>query len=182
MPMPTATKKYCSCQFWFWEKRYQSMFQPVRAFFQSEPLKNTFLECLHTIYVEGTHTKTLNFESGPASDNNLESGKVTRGHRNLRSWWKKVSRNVIKLALQLFHLCKHKSISKISKNDKEHEKKIQWPPKLAYYRFYKNSPWARIPCYSSPSDTGEDETNVSLLRQQLIQLSLCDPCCLSMVL
>ena len=52
------------------------MFQPVRAFFQSEPLKNTFLECLHTIYVEGTHTKTLNFESGPASDNNLESGKV----------------------------------------------------------------------------------------------------------
>ena len=61
------------------------MFQPVRAFFQSEPLKNTFLECLHTIYVEGTHTKTLNFESGPASDNNLESGKVTRGHRNLRS-------------------------------------------------------------------------------------------------
>ena len=62
------------------------MFQPVRAFFQSEPLKNTFLECLHTIYVEGTHTKTLNLESGPASDNNLESGKVTRGQRNLRSW------------------------------------------------------------------------------------------------
>ena len=89
MPIPTATKKYCSCQFFIWEKRYQSMFQPVRAFFQSEPLKNTFLECLHTIYVEGTHTKTLNFESGPASDNNLESGKVTRGHRNLRSWWKK---------------------------------------------------------------------------------------------
>ena len=49
-----------------------------------------FIKCLHTIYVEGTHTKTLNFESGPSSDNNLESDKVTRGHRNLRSWPKKI--------------------------------------------------------------------------------------------
>ena len=84
--LPTATQNHGSCQPGLWPERYSSMFQPVRAFFQSEPLKNTFLECLHTIYVEGTHTKTLNLESGPASDNNLESGKVTRGHRNLRSW------------------------------------------------------------------------------------------------
>ena len=61
------------------------MFQPVEAFFQSDTLENTFLKCLNTIYVEGAYTRTLNFESGPASENNLESGKVTRGHRNLRS-------------------------------------------------------------------------------------------------
>ena len=89
MPIPTATKKYFSCEFRIWEKRYQYMFQPVEAFFQSDTLENTFLKCLNTIYVEGAYTRTLNFESGPASDNNLESGKVTRGHRNLRSWQKK---------------------------------------------------------------------------------------------
>ena len=61
------------------------MFQPVEAFFLSDTLENTFLKCLNTIYVEGAYTRTLNFESGPASENNLESGKVTRGHRNLRS-------------------------------------------------------------------------------------------------
>ena len=82
-------KKYCSCEFWIWEKRYQYMFQPVEAFFLSDTLENTFLKCLNTIYVEGAYTRTLNFESGPASENNLESGKVTRGHRNLRSWPKK---------------------------------------------------------------------------------------------
>ena len=66
------------------------MFQPVEAFFLSDTLENTFLKCLNTIYVEGAYTRTLNFESGPASENNLESGKVTRGHRNLRSWPKKI--------------------------------------------------------------------------------------------
>ena len=134
------------------------MFQPVRAFFQSEPLKNTFLECLHTIYVEGTHTKTLNFESGPASDNNLESGKVTRGHRNLISWWKKVSRNVFKLALQLFHLCKHKSISKISKNDKEHEKNFSGLRQVRFLlssRYEKRKPKPKLMNWGIGSSTNE---------------------------
>ena len=41
--------------------------------------------CLHTTHAEGTRIETLSYESSPESEDNLKSGKVTQGHRNLTS-------------------------------------------------------------------------------------------------
>ena len=85
LTLPTVTKKICSLKCDILGKRYQMTFEPVGAFFYTEPLENHFFECQHTTYVKRAHIGTFNYKSRPENEKKLKSGKVTWGHKNLRS-------------------------------------------------------------------------------------------------
>ena len=85
LTLPTVTKKNCSLKCDILGKRYQMTFEPVGAFFYTEPLENHFFECQHTTYVKRAHIGTFNYKSRPENEKKLKSGKVTWGHKSMRS-------------------------------------------------------------------------------------------------
>ena len=50
-------------------------FEPVGAFFYTEPLENHFFECQHTTYVKRAHIGTFNYKSRPENEKNLKVAK-----------------------------------------------------------------------------------------------------------
>ena len=77
----------------------------MRIFFQSGLLEKDFYEYLPIIVAERAHKMFFNHELGTESENNLEIGHVTWGHRYLKIVCKMFTKKNFKLAPYFFHVC-----------------------------------------------------------------------------